>query len=380
MATPTPGEPFSEATGEAVQTAVMATRLVLAIAGAVRRHQQRKQQGEEVELPPTDQAVRETTGDIKSLIPSGISTALMREADWPQMAQQLMALRRAGVDLEQLLPRVGDIAVSVQEQVAANAERVARKGIGEWERALRETLPAGPVREAILSSQTWPNMAATMARLDEQGVDVRQILASAHDEGLGVDQTVARVLGAGSVPTASRDAKLSYGPLTTGLDIPKDLDLSNRYRALVQLAISPRENERYARWVREAMPGQEREADMLVNARQWPLVAALVAKMEGESRPVREHLARLMRDTSWEEGPVPQIGSRLVEAANDALRRPLGDGPGDSRVKVNTVAARAQSPSLDPTKVQAAKAAAPAEAGVVAHQQTGPVRRSGKTQ
>ncbi|MFE7212490.1 hypothetical protein ACFU93_21350 [Streptomyces sp. NPDC057611] len=357
----------------------MATRLVLAIADAVRRHQQKKNKGTEEDLPPANQAVSETAGDINSLIPSDISAALMREADWPQMAQQLMALRNAGVDLEQFLPRVGDIAVTVQEQVAANAERVAREGTGEWERMLRETLPAGPVREAILSSPTWPDIAATMARLDERDVDVRQILVSAHDEGLGVDQAVAKVLGAEAVPTTSQDARVSYGPLTIGLSIPPDLDLSDRERALKQLAISPQEHERYARWVQEAMPGREREAGLLLAHRQWPLVALRMAKMEDEGKPVREHLVRLGKDVSWEQGPGPQLGSRLVQAANDALRRPLGGAPAESRVRVNTAAARSTSTSLDPTKGQAAKNTAPAAAGVAAHRQTGPVQKSGKT-
>ncbi|QIY73724.1 hypothetical protein HEP84_35830 [Streptomyces sp. RLB1-33] len=378
MATPTPGEPFSEAAGEAVQAAVMSTRLVLAIADAVRRHQQKKTKGSEEGLPPADGTVTDAAEGIKNLLPPDISAALMQEADWPQMAQQLMALRRAGVDLETFLPRVGEIAVTVQEQVAANTARVAREGTGQWERMLRETLPAGPVREAIVSSPAWPDIAATMDRLDERGVDVRQILASAHDEGLGVDQAVASVLAAGSAPATSRDATLSYGPLTTGLDIPPDLDLGNREKALQQLALAPAENERYARLVREAMPGREREADLMVAAKQWPLIAARMAKMESQNKPVKKHLARLLDDTTWEEGPGPQLGSRLVQAANEVLRRPLGDTSDASRVKVNTTAARAHSTSLEPTKVQAAKNAAPAEAGVAAHRQTGPATTKSK--
>ncbi|MFJ5157077.1 hypothetical protein ACIQCF_37205 [Streptomyces sp. NPDC088353] len=381
MGTPTPeGEPFAVAAGEAVQTSVMAWRLVMAVADVVRRQQQRRQKGREEDLPPADQAVREAATEVNKLVPSDISTALMAGADWPQMAQQLVALRRAGVDLGEFLPRVGDIAVTVRDAVAENAARVDRKGTGEWERMLRETLPAGPVREAILSSPTWPDIAATMARLDERGVDVRQVLAAAHNEGVGVDQAVARVLAADAAPAASRDAVRSYGPLTTGLDLPKDLDLSDRARALRQLAISPAENERYGRWVIEAMPGREREATLLPSNRQWPLVAARMAQMETEGKPVREHLTRLMGDTSWEKGPTPQMGSRLVEAAHDALRRPLGEAAA-SRAKVNTTAARAQSATLDPTKRQAAdKSTAPAEAGVAAHrQQNAPAPRRGKT-
>lgn len=378
MTPPTPeeraGEVFAESAAEAVQTGVMAARLVMAIADAARRHQQRVQKGKEDDLPTAEEAVNAVGKDVKRLLPSDISTALMGEADWPLLAQQLLALRKAGVDLDQVLPRVGEVAVNVRDQVAAKASETATD---EWVRVVRETLPAGPVREAILTSPAWPEMAATMARLEERGVNVREVLATAHNELLAVDQAVAKGLGAPAEPAMSRDAQLSYGPLTTGLDLPRDLDLSDRERALAQLAISPQENERFTRWVREAMPGHEREADLLVASRQWPLVARRMAQMETEDRPVREHLVRLAKDTSWREGPDAQLGKRLVQSASEALCRPAGEAPGEYRVKVNTAAARATSPSVDPTK--AAKAAAPSEAGVAPHRQPAPAPTRGKS-
>ncbi|MFJ3183897.1 hypothetical protein ACIPJN_36680 [Streptomyces sp. NPDC086796] len=378
MATPTPeeraGEAFAESAAEAVQTAVMAYRLVMAIADAARRHQQRKQKGKEDDLPTAEEAVTEVGKDVKRLLPSDISAALMGEADWPQLAQQLLALRKAGVDLDQVLPRVGEIAVNVRDQVAAKASEATTD---QWVRAVRETLPAGQLREAILTSPAWPEMAATMARLEERGVNVREVLAAAHNEALAVEQAVAKGLGASAEPAMSRDAQLSYGPLTTGLDLPLDLDLADRERAFNQLAISPQENQRYTRWVREAMPGHEREADLLVASRQWPLVARRMAQMETEGKPVREHLARLGKDTSWQEGPGAQLGTRLVQAAGEALHRPAGDAPAESRVRVNTAAAKATSPSVGPTK--AAKAAAPTEAGVAAHRQPAPAPTRNKS-
>ncbi|MET8859630.1 hypothetical protein [Streptomyces sp. NPDC004579] len=377
MATPT-GEPFGDAMGEAVQTSVMAWRLVMAVADAVRRQQQRRRLGREEDLPPADQAVSEVAASVENLVSADISTALMAGADWPQMAQQLVALRQAGVDLGQFLPQIGGIAVTVRDAVASNSARVAREGTGEWERLLRETLPAGPVREAIVSSPAWPDMAATMARLDERGVDVRQILAAAHNEGVGVDQAVARVLAMDATPKVSQDAVQSYGPLTTGLDLPKDLDLSDRKRALEQLAISPSENERYSRWVREAMPGREREAALILSARQWPLIAARMATMEGERQPVREHLTRLLRDPAVQWGEGPQLGSRLVQAVSDALQQPLGD-TSVARSRVNTTAARARSTTQDPTR-PAAKASAPPQTNGAAVQgrQAGPAPSRGR--
>ncbi|WP_437065382.1 hypothetical protein [Streptomyces sp. enrichment culture] len=360
-----------------MQTAVMAARLVLAIADAVRRHQQRRQKGAADVLPPAAESVSQATADVRGMLSPDVSAALMAGADWPQFAQQLIALRRAGVDLDGFLPQVGEIAETVRDAVAQSAAQANPGGGGEWERMLRETLPAGPVREAILSSPRWPDMAATMARLDERGVDIRRVLALTYDAVVGVDQAVAKALGGDSAPATSRDAMLSYGPLTDDLDISRDLDLSDRARVLRQLAISPAENERYARWVREALPGREREADALLAARQWPLVAARMARMESKGKPVREHLARLAADTSWEKGPVSGLSSRLVEAANDALRKPLG-ASGDSRKAVSTTAARASSPSMGPTRPPA-KGATPQEPAVAAHRSAGPAPKSGRT-
>ncbi|MFE1230575.1 hypothetical protein [Streptomyces sp. NPDC058745] len=376
MATPgmPENEPFAEAGREAVQTAVMAVRLVLAIADAVRRHQQR---ADAHPLPP-EQAMSQAAGDLKQLMPADISAALTASADWPHLAQKLVALQHAGVDLQDFLPQVGRIAVTVRDSVAANAARVAREGTGDWEKLLRETLPAGPVREAILASPTWPDIAATMARLDERGVDVRQLLAAAHDEGDGVDQAVAKVLAAEEVPTTSRDAMLSYGPMTTGLDIPKDLDLTDRARALRQLAISPRDNERFTRLVREAMPGREREADLLFTAKQWPLVAARMAHMESTHQPLKDHLVGLMNDTSWEQGPGAQLGSRLVQATTDVLLRPPGAATSRSGAQVSTAAARSLSSTVGPTRAQRPTGAASAQRGVAPHREAAPAAQSGK--
>ena len=101
----------------------MAVRLIMAIADAVRRHQQRQRGQEEDELPAADEAVGEAAGELKELLPPDISAALMASADWPQLAQQLVALRRAGVDLGDFLPRIGEIAVTVRD--AGRGERRA---------------------------------------------------------------------------------------------------------------------------------------------------------------------------------------------------------------------------------------------------------------
>lgn len=366
----TPGDPFAEAAGEAVQTSVMAIRLITMIAHGVRRAAQKREAGEEQQTLPADQAMSQMAEAFTSALPTDIATALMCQADWPQMAQQLAALQQAGVDMAVFLPKMAGIAVTVRDAVAANAGRVAREGSEEWASLLREMMPAGPVREAILSSPAWPEIAAQMGQLQRRGVDVRQILVAAHAEGVGVDQAVTRVMAAGATPVPlGEDAKRSYGPLTVGLDVPKNLDLSNRERALAQLGVSRTNNERYTRWVHEAMPGREREAGLLLAAREWPLIAARMAKVEDAGKPVREHLARLMRDTSWEKGPTSQLGKRLVEAANEALNRPLGEAASSSGSAVSAEAARGR--SVTATGSTAAKSAAPTDPATAPHRAAG---------
>ncbi|MEV7595831.1 hypothetical protein AB0O91_00405 [Kitasatospora sp. NPDC089797] len=365
MTMPYPGEPFAEAVGEAVQTSIMAVRLVLAVADAVRRAAERRSGGEQ-QLPPVDQALPEAAGDLKALLSPNVAWSLMSSSDWPVMAQQLVALRRAGVDLDQFLPRVGDIAVSVRDAIVADSARTAADGTQEWARLLRATLPAGPAREAILSSPIWPEIAATMQVLQERGTDVRQILAAAYAEGLGVDQAIDRMINAPRRPPAapSEDAVRSYGPLTVGLDLPNDLDLRNRRRALAQLGVSQTENARFVRWVHDALPSREREAALLVGSRQWPLLAARMARMQDDGMRVQDHLARLMRDRSWESAPVSQLATRLLQATVDALHGPMHD---DRARAVVTEAARASSAAGPPPS--RARGTTPARPG-------GPPRRA----
>ncbi|MFD4660615.1 hypothetical protein ACFWP2_33950 [Kitasatospora sp. NPDC058444] len=355
MSMPYPGEPFAEPVDEAGQTSAVAVRLVLAVADAVRRSAQRRAGGEQA-LPAADQAVPEAAGDVKALVAPAVAWALMSDPDWPVMARQLVALRRAGVDLEGFLSRVGDLAVSVRSAVEANAARSAAEGTQEWARLLRSTLPASTVREAILSSPTWPETAATVQALRQRGADVRRILVAAHAEGVGVEQAVDRVLRAGRRSAASPgpDSLRSYGPLTAGLDVPNDLSLGSRFRALAQLGVSRSESARFVRWVHEALPKREREAALLVNSRQWPLLAARMARIQDEGRSVPDHLTRLMRDRSWESGPASSLVARLVRATADALNRPTPTDCAASTVLAGPAKARSATAARPPRPTRTA--------------------------
>ncbi|MFJ5050465.1 hypothetical protein ACIP71_38305, partial [Streptomyces sp. NPDC088719] len=62
----------------------------------------------------------------------------------------------------------------------------------------------------------------------------------------------------------STDARNAWGPLTEGLNIPRDLDLGNRARALHQLRINDAAHTYMVTQVHQHLP--EREAALLVNS------------------------------------------------------------------------------------------------------------------
>lgn len=195
MATPAapPGEPLSEALSEAAQAAAMSVRLILTIADAVRRAAQKHHQGKEKELGPDAEELAEgwSTEQLRTVLPEGILNGLMAGADWPLMARHLTSLQQAGVDLTTFLPNLGRMASAVEQAVARNTARIQAEGADRWADLLRRTMPEGLVRDAILASPAWPDLASRMGRLHEQGVDVARILTDAHAAGLGVDQAVA---------------------------------------------------------------------------------------------------------------------------------------------------------------------------------------------
>ncbi|MZG00813.1 hypothetical protein GTW62_00840 [Streptomyces sp. SID5614] len=171
----------------------MSVRLILTIADAVRRAAQKHHQGEEKELGPDAEELAEgwSAEQLRTVLPESALHGLMAGADWPLMARHLISLQQAGVDLGVFLPNLGRMASAVEQAVARNTARIQTEGTDRWAGLLRRTMPEGLVRDAILASPAWPDLASRMGRLHEQGVDVARILTDAHAAGLGVDQAVA---------------------------------------------------------------------------------------------------------------------------------------------------------------------------------------------
>ncbi|MFD4793207.1 hypothetical protein [Streptomyces anulatus] len=165
-----PGEPFSEALSEAAQAAGMSVRLILTIADAVRRASQKHHHGEEQELTEDLGQVAESwwsADELGKYLPASLLDHLTAGEDWPVMARQLMSLSRAGVDLTTFLPNLGTMASGVETAVAKNIFRTKAEGTDRWADLLRTTIPEGLVRDAILASPAWPDIAAHMGRLHD---------------------------------------------------------------------------------------------------------------------------------------------------------------------------------------------------------------------
>ncbi|MFE6912196.1 hypothetical protein [Streptomyces erythrochromogenes] len=227
-------EPFSEALGEAAHTAAMAYRLVLAISDAVRRAAQKRLTGREEELGEDAEKMAPgwSADQLRGHLGDDILAVLMQDTDWPQMARQLVGLQQAGVDLATFLPQMGRMTAGVHQAVTANAARIKAEGTDRWADLLQTTMPEGLVRDAILSSPAWPDIAAAMGRLDAAGIDVARILTDAHQAGAGVDQAVAAVTAAAAntptpttapaAPTAVPAAAAPASAPAAGARVPAD--------------------------------------------------------------------------------------------------------------------------------------------------------------
>ncbi|WP_331740911.1 hypothetical protein [Streptomyces sp. NBC_01006] len=420
-------DPFAESMAEAAQTAAAAFRLMMTISDAVRRAAQKQRQGQEEELAgPEEKLAPGWAADaLRPLLDDQVLAGLMSGADWPVMAGQMVLLQKAGVDLTTFLPQLGQVAKTVYQAVQANQTRITAAGTDRWADLLKATMPEGLVRDAILSSPAWPDMAAKMALLDQRGVDVAGFLTAAHGQGVGVDRAVAALLAqpgaagpaagpAAGVPAArpapapdpyaaaaapaaaapapapaapgpapepvvvSADARAMWGPLTEGLKVPNDLDLSDRAAALEQMGVGAAANSRLVGIVKDYV-GSERETALLVATRAWPLLAARMAGVargpEGEAGLRARLKAGLGDDPAWEQGPPGEFAGRMVGQVLRALTTPPG-GPVPDGPRVSATAARSRSTT---TPAGAAPGrAAPAEAARPAYRQAAaPAKGSG---
>ncbi|MDX3535456.1 hypothetical protein PV721_13960 [Streptomyces sp. MB09-01] len=125
----------------AAQTTAMAYCLVMTISDAVRRAAQKRLTGKEEELGEDAEKMAPgwSADKLRGHLGDDILAVLMQGAAWPQLARR--------VDLGVFLPQMGRMTAAVRQAVTANTARIT-------------TLRDGLVRDAILASPAWPDIAA----------------------------------------------------------------------------------------------------------------------------------------------------------------------------------------------------------------------------
>ncbi|WP_063780509.1 hypothetical protein [Streptomyces sp. MNU77] len=126
--------------------------------------------------------------------------------------------------------------------------------------------------------------------------------------------------------------------------------------------------------VNETLP--QRDAALLVSARQRPVLANRMHRIAQQGVPFAAHLARIAPDTAaWRTGPPSDTTARLLLAAHHALTTPL-DQALPTCPRVSTTAARSRSTTTPDTAPP--KQPAPTEPAAPAHRrQTAPAPQQG---
>ncbi|MFI8393092.1 hypothetical protein [Streptomyces sp. NPDC085540] len=162
--------------------------------------------------------------------------------------------------------------------------------------------------------------------------------------------------------------------------MPRDLDLSDRAKALEQLGVNPLGHATIVGLVKDVLP--ETQVGLLVGSRPWPLLAARMNQIREQGGPalLGAHLARLQDDTSFKDASGSAAVGRLVDATLNSLTTPPSEPPAPaSPVRIRVSAAAARSRSTTPAAAAPGQQA-PTEAAVPAHrQQAGPARGAGRT-
>ncbi|MCX5199169.1 hypothetical protein OOK31_35705 [Streptomyces sp. NBC_00249] len=186
----------------------------MTISDAVRRATQKRLTGQEEGLGEDAEKMAPgwSADQLSGVLGDDVLAELMKGADWPAMARQFVGLQQAGVDLAVFLPQMGRMTAGVHQAVASNIARTKAEGTDRWADLLKTTMPEGLVRDAILSSPAWPDIAAAMGQLDARGIDVARILVDAHAAGAGVDHAVTAVTTAAAAQAPAPTATTAPAP------------------------------------------------------------------------------------------------------------------------------------------------------------------------
>ncbi|MEV6672858.1 hypothetical protein [Streptomyces sp. NPDC051162] len=269
----------------------------------------------------------------------GIRDALLASPQWPQIAADLHQLEQAGVNVRDLLSdasRTADrVAASLMPpQPVTTAERYAA--------VVREHVPNEQVREALLGSAQWPQIAEHMQQMEAAGINVPEVLAQANQSGAALTtalqtayaQTAQRAAalsaenspapqpqrpGTAPVAAAARAERLADMPAPRG-GRRESGGLANRAADLKALGISKVENQRLVRMIRDTVQN-EHHAGLIVVSSQWPQIAAQMRDLEQRGIHPGNRLVRLSKEVTRR---AVAGGERvnIAAAAVDVLSRP----------------------------------------------------------
>ncbi|MEU3315720.1 hypothetical protein ABZ743_23980 [Streptomyces sp. NPDC006662] len=137
------------------------------------------------------------------------------------------------------------------------------------------------------------------------------------------------------------DAKRSWGPLTEGFNVTRDLDLGDRAKALEQLGVNRLAHAAIVSVVKDVLPETQaggRLAPVALLARRMDQI-----RDQGGIGLLAAHLARLTADTSWKDGPSSTTTGRLVDATMRSLTTSPSAPTAPAQAGVSPAAARSRS-------------------------------------
>ncbi|MFF2236524.1 hypothetical protein [Streptomyces anulatus] len=331
---------------------------------------------------------------LRTTIPEGlVRDAILASPAWPDITATMGRLHDQGIDVARILTDAHAAGLGVDQAIAAAvapASAAPAPAPGPAAAAPVPTAaPSAPAAPAPATAPAPPAPAAPVAITPQSAAPAPGTAptppvrtpapapASAPSPAVAPPAPgTAQKPDPWAAPAVSTDAKHVWGPLTEGLNIPRDLDLGDRARALHQLRITDAAHTHMVTQVHQHLP--EREAALLVRSRLWPLIAARMRTLDADHGiPLGPHLARIAPDTAaWRTGPPSGIATRLLLATHHALTTPL-DQALPTGPRVSTTAARARSTTAV-GDTAAPKQPAPTEPAVPAHrQQTAPAPRQG---
>jgi hypothetical protein len=355
--------PFEAAAGQAVQAAAMSIRFMITVsrvladrsaADAARLDGERAGQVERLRQladPGGDAAERYARIVREQVTNPDIRDALLNSEQWPQIAADLAVLDRAGVDVRELLADASRTA----DRIAASLTPRPQSTQEFYAQMVRDNVPDARVRDPLLNSEQWPQIAEQMRQLHAAGVDMPQLLDAASRTGVALHTTLqqawertanrAATLSAENSPERTSRATVT-NPRGRGRE---DSALRTRASSLRELGLSNQESQLYVRMVRDTIHN-EHHAGMLVVSRQWPQIAAKMRDLEARGIDPATRLARLPQEIARRAATGQRVD--IAAAAADALSKPA---PATASTSTKTAAAT----STSTTTPAPAPAAAP---------------------